>query len=157
VVFHRSENGGVSWDPLVGGQDVRPLLVHPADPELVIGDRCQLVVSQDGEETWVSLPGFEGFTVSAVALDGWSLYGVVISEGETTWLVRFDLSSSGRLGPGARLLEFWGGGTVLVSGDLLLVAGPRGVHLTRLPSPLPVDLSGLVVWSRRGPVQRRRA
>lgn len=131
MAFHRSRDSGMSWEALAGGQDVRPLLVHPSDPNVVIGDRCQLVVSPDGGETWATLPESEGLTVFGAALAGTTLYGVLTSEGGTTWLVRFDLSDPGRPATGDRLLEFWGGGTVLVRDDLLLVAEPRGVHLSR--------------------------
>ncbi len=131
VAFQRSRDSGASWEALAGGQDVRPLLVHPSDPNVVIGDRCQLVVSSDGGETWATFPESEGLTVFGVALDGTRLYTVLTSEGGTTWLVRFDLSDPRRPSAGQRLLEFWGGGTVLARDDLLLVAEPRGVHLSR--------------------------
>ncbi|MCM8748196.1 hypothetical protein NET02_03475 [Thermomicrobiaceae bacterium CFH 74404] len=131
VTLHRSQDGGASWEAITEVQDVRPLLVHPSDPDTVIGDRCQLVISSDGGETWATFPESAGLTVFDVALDGTTLYGVLTSEGGTTWLVRFDLSDPRQPSAGQRLLEFWGGGAVFAGDDLLVVAEPRGVHLSR--------------------------
>lgn len=128
VPFYRSRDGGVSWEVVPAGENVRPVLVSPADPRLVVGDRCGLFLSSDGGDTWHAFPGSEGLTVFAVVLDGSALYAVLTAEGGTSWLVRFDVADPGQLAPGERLLEFWGGGAVAADAGVLLVAEPRGVH-----------------------------
>jgi hypothetical protein len=55
--FHRSVNGGVTWQEAPTGINLRPLLIDPADPNrLFAADCAMLYLSTDGGASWQEKP-----------------------------------------------------------------------------------------------------
>ena len=52
VPFHRSMDGGASWEQIEEATNIRPILVWPDNPEILVGSRCGLAISQDRGENW---------------------------------------------------------------------------------------------------------
>jgi photosystem II stability/assembly factor-like uncharacterized protein len=74
VPLYKSTDGGVNWSRLPGGDNLRPLLAHPADADSVFAADCVAPsLSTDGGETWTARPDnsvdhlWESYVVSEMA------------------------------------------------------------------------------------------
>lgn len=128
--FQKSVDGGQTWETIPGVENVRPLAIHPTNPERLYGDNCSLVVSNDDGKTWQTVQPVPGFDLSSLSLAGTELYGVYTSEGGTSRLVVTDVSDPTNPVSGDPLLEFWGGGVVLISPGQIIVGEPHGIHIS---------------------------
>ena len=127
VAFQKSTDGGVTWQTILSGQNVRPLIVDPANPRVIFGERCTLSISVDGGKDWTDVPLTPSFDVSAMSLAGNELYLVVTSEGGTSRVAAVNVADPSHPQIGNDLLQFWGGGTLLASAERILVGGSHGV------------------------------
>ena len=145
--FTRSTDGGVTWETFPGGQDVQPLLVEAGVNSKVLGTRCALVVSTNGGQSFVAVPGVENYDISAAAVDGAALNDEVVvlgtSEGGTSLLWALDVSNFGAPVVARELTRFFGAGAVAWTGGRLVLATPTGVGVSD-------DGGASWAWSRAG-------
>ncbi|HVB63133.1 MAG TPA: exo-alpha-sialidase [Nitrolancea sp.] len=127
VAFQKSTDGGVTWQTMLSGQNVRPLIVDPTNPKVIFGERCTLSISVDGGKDWTDVPLTPNFDVSAMSLAGNELYLVVTSEGGTSRVAAVNVADPSHPQLGNDLLKFWGGGIVAASADRIIVGEPHGV------------------------------
>lgn len=146
-ILHRSGDGGASWQSVAGGEGVQPLALW-ADAGIALGAACDgLRLSTDAGATWDPLAvDLEGSDVTAFApvrgRDGPLVSGLVAttSEGGTSRLWRLDLADPAAPVTGPVLKEFWGLGTLVATGETILLGTADGVWRS--------DDSG-VSWTRQ--------
>ncbi|MEX2426193.1 MAG: hypothetical protein WD401_05440 [Thermomicrobiaceae bacterium] len=130
VPFHRSTDGGESWQRIDDVQNVRPMLVWPEDNDVIIGSRCGLAISQDGGYTWERhLPDSE-FDLTRLTITQIGLFGLFTSEDGVSYLRQIEIDDPENPEFAEPLLRFWGIGTIHASGDRILVGEPGGVHFS---------------------------
>lgn len=130
IVLEKSIDGGLTWEKIPSGKDVRPLVADPLNSLRLFGDNCQLAVSIDGGETWTSSAPVAGFDVTDLALVGTQLYGIFTSEGGTSRLIPLDVSNPTSPVTGPALLEFWGSGVLFATLDRMIVGESYGIHIS---------------------------
>jgi hypothetical protein len=130
IPFLKSVDGGVTWQEVEGAQDVRPLVVLPEDPSVVIGSRCGVAISLDYGETWQDYYPPTGFDVTLLQLTPIGLYGIFTSEGGASNLRAIDMTDPANPEFRDPILEFWGGGVVHATRERLWLGESRGVHFT---------------------------
>jgi hypothetical protein len=133
-ILHRSGDGGASWQPVAGGEDVQPLAAW-AVAGMSLGAGCDgLHLSVDGGATWnplaVDLEGSEVTGFGPIRDGGDAPVGGLIattSEGGTSRLWRLDLGDPTAPVKGPVLKEFWGVGAVVATGGTILLGTADGV------------------------------
>jgi hypothetical protein len=130
VPFETSADGGTTWTTIPSGENVRPLIIEPTNTDVIYGDNCSLTISVDAGQTWTTHQPVPSFDLSSLSLAGDQLYGIYTSEGGTSRLVVTDVTDPANPTTGAPLLEFWGGGAVIVSPDRVVVGESHGVHVS---------------------------
>ena len=112
ITLQKSTDGGSTWETLLTGQNVRPMIVDPSNPQVIYGERCSLVISVDGGQSWTDYPMTPSFDVTDMSLAGQKLYVLITSEGGTSRIRPIDVSDPSQPQMGTDLEEFWGGGTL---------------------------------------------
>jgi hypothetical protein len=130
IPFLKSVDGGITWREIEDAHNIRPLVVLPEDPDVVIGSRCGVAISQDRGETWEVHYPPTGFDVTMLQHTSIGLYGVFTSEGGTSHLRLIDMTDP--LEPEFRepILDFWGSGVVHATRERLYLGESRGVHFS---------------------------
>jgi photosystem II stability/assembly factor-like uncharacterized protein len=130
VQFHRSSDGGATWQEVEEAVNIRPILVWPEDHDVIIGSRCGLAISQDRGETWERhLPDSE-FDMTRVMVTQIGLFGVFTSEREVSYLRRIVLDDLDNPEFEEPIISFWGPGAMNATGDRIIVGEPGGVHFS---------------------------
>jgi hypothetical protein len=124
-----------------------PLLVDAGEPNMLVGTSCTLEISTDGGTTWQFVPPTSGYDVRVAVsrerqFDG-EIAVIGTSEGGTSLLWVFDLSTLGVVvEPGVRA-TFWGHGGLAWLDDRMVLATATGVGVS--------DDAGVTwSWSRAG-------
>lgn len=130
ITLQKSRDGGHTWQTLLTGQNVRPMIVDPSNPQVIYGERCSLAISTDGGETWSDYPMTPSFDVSDMSLAGSTLYVLVTSEGGTSHIRPVDVSNPAQPQMRADRHQFWGGGTIEASPSRIIVGEPHGVDVS---------------------------
>jgi photosystem II stability/assembly factor-like uncharacterized protein len=123
------------------------LLGEAGEPNLLVGTNCTLQVSSDGGATWQFVPTTSGFDVRVAASRERTVAGEIVaigtSEGGTSFLWKFDLSSPDAVVDLGELATFWGLGGVAWREERMVLATAIGVGVS--------DDSGETwTWSRTG-------
>lgn len=130
IPFHRSFDGGQTWEELPDAANIRPIMVLPEDPDTIIGSRCGLAISRDRGETWERhLPDSE-FDLTRLTATQVGLYGIFTSQDQHSYLRRIDLEDPDSPEFQEPIINFWGRGAVHATQERILVGEPSGVHLT---------------------------
>ncbi len=130
VQFHRSSDGGATWEAIDNATNIRPILVWPGDHDVIIGSRCGLAISQDRGETWErSLPDLE-FDLTRLTVTQIGLFGVFTSESGISYLRRIEIDDPDKPEFLEPILSFWGPGAVHATRDRILVGESSGVHFS---------------------------
>ncbi len=130
IPLRKSSDGGETWQTLLTGQDIRPLIVDPRNPQVIYGERCSLAISTNGGQTWTDYQMTPSFDVSAISLSGTRLYLLITSEGGTSRIRPVDVSDPEHPQVGTDLREFWGGGTVIASSQRIVIGEPHGIDIS---------------------------
>ncbi len=130
ISLQKSIDGGNTWSTLLTGQNVRPMIVDPSNPQVIYGERCSLAVSVNGGQTWTDYPMTPSFDVSDMSLVGNTLYVLITSEGGTSRIRPIDVSDPSHPNIGDDLHEFWGGGTLIASSDRIVLGEPHGIDVS---------------------------
>lgn len=130
ISLQKSSDGGHTWQTLLTGQNVRPMIVDPSNPQVIYGERCSLAISTDGGQTWSDYPMTPSFDVTDMSLTGSTLYVLVTSEGGTSHIRPVDVSNPAQPQMGADRHEFWGGGTIEASPGRIIVGEPHGIDVS---------------------------
>lgn len=130
IPFHRSVDGGRTWEELPDAANTRPIMVLAEDPATIIGSRCGLAISRDRGESWDRhLPDSE-FDLTRLTATQVGLYGIFTSQDQHSYLRRIDLEDPDNPEFQEPILTFWGRGVVHATRERILVGEPSGVHLT---------------------------
>ncbi len=143
ISLQKSIDGGNTWSTLLTGQNVRPMIVDPSNPQVIYGERCSLAISVNGGQTWNDYPMTPSFDVSDMSLVGNTLYVLITSEGGTSRIRPIDVTDPSHPNVGDDLHEFWGGGTLIASSDRIVVGEPHGIDVS-------VDGGNTWTFSRTG-------
>jgi len=130
IPLQKSIDGGNTWSTLLTGQNVRPMIVDPANPQVIYGERCSLAISVNGGQTWTDYAMTPSFNVTDMSLVGTTLYVLITSEGGTSRIKTIDVSDPSHASLGDDLHEFWGGGTLIASTDRLVIGEPHGIDVS---------------------------
>ncbi len=130
IPLRKSSDGGETWQTLLTGQNVRPIIVDPRDPQIIYGERCSLAISINGGQTWTDYAMTPSFDVSSISLAGTQLYVLITSEGGTSRIRSVDVKEPANPQIGDDLREFWGGGTVIASTQRIIVGEPHGIDIS---------------------------
>lgn len=130
IPFYRSTDGGETWQEVQEVRNIRPILVWPADNDVIIGSQCGLAISQDRGVTWERhLPESE-FDLTRLAVTQLGLYGVFTSERDISYLRRLRLEDPDHPEFDEPIISFWGPGAIHATGDRILVGEPGGIHFS---------------------------
>ncbi len=130
VPFHRSEDGGESWQEVPNAENIRPMTVLPDQPNVVIGSRCGLAISQDYGVTWERhLPDSE-FDLTRLTITEIGIFGTFTSHTEISYLRRITIDDPDNPEFDEPILSFWGTGAMHATGERLIVGTISGVHFS---------------------------
>lgn len=130
IPFFRSNDGGEHWQRIQDADNIRPIMVLPERPEVLIGSRCGLVISLDRGKTWQSHLPDSGFELTRLTSTPIGLFGVFTSEDQTSYLRRIDIEDPASPVFEEPLLSFWGPGAVHATQERILVGDSSGVHFS---------------------------
>lgn len=135
--LHRSDTAGVSWEPVEGSLDFRPIAIW-AEPALALASSCAgLQVSLDGGLTWSPMTGIEpGWDLTAFAeipqADGsgpMALVGLT-GEGGTSYLRSIDFSDPSAPVVSDDLRIYYALAGLAGAGDTYFIAAIDGVWIS---------------------------
>jgi photosystem II stability/assembly factor-like uncharacterized protein len=130
VPFHRSIDGGKTWQEINDARNIRPILVWPEDRDVIIGSRCGLAISQDAGLTWERhLPESE-FDLTRLTATQVGLFGVFTSESGVSHLRRISIENPDQPEFDESILSFWGTGAIHATQERILVGEVGGVHFS---------------------------
>jgi photosystem II stability/assembly factor-like uncharacterized protein len=143
----RSVDGGETWETFAAGESIQPLLVWAGEHSKLVGTNCTLQLSSDGGQTWKFVALTSGYDVStaatsSAALDD-ELVAIGTSEGGTSIVWKFDMSTFDAPVLIGEIARFHGPGAVAWTGERLVLATLTGVGVS--------DDGGVTWnWSRAG-------
>lgn len=130
VPFHRSFDGGQTWQAVEDAVNIRPILVWPDNHNVIVGSSCGLAISQDRGETWERhLPDSE-FDLTRMIVTQIGLFGVFRNQEEIRSLRQIDIDDPDNPEFREPIASFWGSGAIHATGDRILLGESSGVHFS---------------------------
>lgn len=130
IQFHRSTDGGQTWEPVDDVVNTRPILVWPDNHDVIIGSRCGLAISQDQGLTWERHLPDADFDLTRLTATQIGLFGLFTSERGVSYLRRISIEDLDNPEFADPIISFWGPGAIHATSERILVGEPGGVHFS---------------------------
>lgn len=130
IQFHRSTDGGQTWEAVDDVVNIRPILVWPDDHDVIIGSRCGLAISQDRGQTWERHLPDADFDLTRLTATQIGLFGLFNSEHGVSYLRRIGIEDLDNPEFADPIISFWGPGAIHATSERILVGEPGGVHFS---------------------------